>query len=369
MTLVPHDLPDYVELSGNQVYRPPYTARETELFGFTVTANRDAIDALLQEALVEPAGNAVDYRCAHEDIMITFARIGRMGSGDPVDRDRGWMAEREVAVWCLAADAAAGHRLVWYLPYVFTDSGQTVVTGREVYGYPKQIGVFEGESEAFLRNLHIGGDTTVRALSIHPFDSEAEVRPMLSVTRQPDAGAVIGGTGWEDFEFISHAIGIYEAELQVSESLPFGPTPEPSATITSADAPPPPPTPAPRPWHRRLLDMPGGRGVIDQPHDMIANMVLSPTLVFLKQFRDVSCATKACYQAVIEAPLDVRPEGATYEQLDPLAFSIAVADWASHPIAKDLGISTPQVVRPKHAFRAEFDFNILLGQEVWRAPT
>ena len=38
----------------------------------------------------------------------------------------------EVSVWCLVADVNAGGRLGWYLPYVFTDSPQTMATGREV---------------------------------------------------------------------------------------------------------------------------------------------------------------------------------------------------------------------------------------------
>ena len=31
------------------------------------------------------------------------------------------------------------------IPYVFTDTGQTVATGREVYGYPKQLGKFAAD--------------------------------------------------------------------------------------------------------------------------------------------------------------------------------------------------------------------------------
>ncbi|MGH9223609.1 MAG: hypothetical protein ACRD2W_07430, partial [Acidimicrobiales bacterium] len=145
-------------------------------------ADRSAIDALLMEALVEPSGGAVDYRCAHDHVMVTFATIERLASGDPTDSKRGYMSEREVAVWCLVADPAAGNRLAWYLPYVFTDSGQTVVTGREVYGYPKQIGIFEDD---FLAKLETGGDTFVSALAIDPFhpDEPSVVRPMIAVTR------------------------------------------------------------------------------------------------------------------------------------------------------------------------------------------
>ena len=103
-------------------------------------------------------------------------------------------------------------------------------------------------------------------------------------------------------------------------------------------------------------------------YGLILDMVANPTLVFLKQFRDASCPTKACYQALVEAPLAVHPPGATYEELERELFEITVADWASHPIATELGIA-PANQQPQLAFRASFGFDIKLGLEVWRAPT
>ena len=85
--------------------------------------------------------------------------IGRLASGDPHDELRGYLREREVSVWCLVADVAETgptSRLLWYLPYVFTDSGQTVATGREVYGYPKQVGTFDADYPAQKKQLRPG---------------------------------------------------------------------------------------------------------------------------------------------------------------------------------------------------------------------
>jgi hypothetical protein len=368
VTLVPHDLPDYVELGGRQVWRPPYTARHAEIFGFAVKSRRAAIDALLQEALVEPAKGAVDYRCANEYIMVTFARIEQLASADPPDRERGYMTEREVSVWCLAADVAAGARLVWYLPYVFTDTGQTVATGREVYGYPKQIGAFDAD---FPDNLINAGATTVQALAIDPFgpDEGAIPRPMISARLRAAAAQAITGSDSPGFSVSDEFMAVFPGELQASAELPFGPAPEPSAVITPVDAPAPPPSAPSRPWVRRVIDAIESMVLAPDTATLIFDMINNPTLVFLKQFRDVSCATKACYQAVIEAPLWVDPIGATYEALDPGAFEISFDDWASHPIATDLGVPPRTAVRPARVFRATLDFDIKLGQEVWRAPT
>jgi hypothetical protein len=371
VALIPHHLPEYVELGGRQVWRPPYTARNAEVFGFVIKADRNALDGLLTKALVEPAGGAVDYRCAHDHIVVTFTRIERLASGDPPDSDGGYLPEKEVAVWCLAADALAGNRLVWYIPYVFTDSGQTVATGREVYGYPKQIGYFE---EEYPNNLLHGGDTTVEGLGIDFFgqDTESIRRPMISAVRHPGQpgepeDAVVGGTDYDGFEFDAEFTTVF-GELQVSAGLAFGPTPEPSLVITPADAPPPPRDPPAPPWSRRLLHAIHGRG---GTVELIVDMVKNPTLVFLKQFRDVSCPTKASYQAVVEAPLAIRVGSAIppYQILRPERFSIGFADWASHPIASDLGVAAWAGLTPERAFRAQFDFDIMLGTEVWRAST
>ena len=112
-----------------------------------------------------------------------------------------------------------------------------------------------------------------------------------------------------------------------------------------------------------------GRTLTGNPSDLIKDLVTDTTLVFLKQFRDVSCATKACYQAVIEAPLQIDPVGASYERLDPGRFELTVHSWASDPIADELGLPAGQAIVPECAFRAGFGFDILLGLEVWRAPT
>jgi hypothetical protein len=363
--LIPHELPDYVERGGRQVWRPPYEAHRAEVFGFVLACDRLAVDALLHRELVEPAGGAVDYRCAQERMVVIFAAIDRLTSGEAPDSLRGYLPELEASVWCLASDVRAGGRLVWYLPYVFVDSGQAAASGREVYGYPKQVGFFE---DGFPHGLAGAGTTTVAGMAIDPFDADEQAvrRTMISAERLPGGGRPAAG-GPVAFAGLLDAIG---AELEVNETLPFGRAPGPSAAITPVDSPPPAPPAIAPPWAvRRVLDTLLGRGLVGDPNDLVDDMVDNPTLVFLKQFRDVSCPSKACYQAIVEAPLAIHPETASYEGLDPGLFEIAIADWASHPIATELGVAPRTPLKPESAFRAELDFDIQLGLEVWRAPT
>jgi acetoacetate decarboxylase len=360
--VIPENLPEYVDRGGRQVWRPPYMARDTEVFGFVVECRREAIDRLLRRDLVEPSGGAVDYRCARERVAILFARIGRLASADHRDTLRGYVSELEVSVWCLAADVLAGGRLVWYLPYVFVDSGQAAASGREVYGYPKQMAAFEPR---YPERLASAGKTTVKAQAIDRYDPDAKavLRPMISATRSPGAGARRPAG-------IAGLVGHVMADLAVDRSLPYGERPRPSASITSVGAPPRGPArPAPAWAARRLLNTFFGRGLSDSPEALVAEMTASPMLVFLKQFRDVTCPRKACYQAIIEAPLAVHARQATFQELDASLYRIQVFDYASHPLARDIGVTARRQLEPDFAFHASFDFDIALGDEVWRATT
>ena len=362
--MIPHTLPDYVERGGEQVWRPPGRAREVDLYGFVIPADRGHIDALLQRDLVLPSGGAVDYRCAHDNVVITFAQIGRESSGDPVESTRGYISEREVSIWCLVADVRATGRLLWYVPYIFTDTGPTVATGREIFGYPKQLGLFEDTYPTALRSA--GGKTVVSAYAIRRYgvDQRSVPRPMIEVVRARGAAKL---------SLVANALEelglFFGGGLDVDPSPISGAGPQPSTAITPLNVRPPAGASRRAPWLKGILMAVEGKGLIGTPDQLIADLVDNPTLVFLKQFRDVGCATKACYQAVIEAPLSVHRLDATYEGLNPKKFKLTIHSYAGDPIAEDLGVRPRSAIEPKRAFHAKFGFDIELGTEVWRAPT
>ena len=364
--MIPENLPEYVDRGGRQVWRPPYTARGTEAYGFVVPCQRQAIDALLRRDLNEPSRGAVDYRCAHDDVVVLFAKIDRLSSADQRDSQRGYVCEREVAVWCMAADVLAGGRLVWYLPYVFVDSGQAAASGREVYGYPKQMAVFEDD---FPERLADHETTVVKAQAIAAYgpNEEAEPQPMITATRGAGQGLLPG----DPVDAFKGLIEHFAADLRIDPSQPFGPRPRPSAAITAADAPPPRATQCGTPaWAvRRVIDTVAGRGIaLGKEIELVTELMASPMLVFLKQFHDATCPTKACYQAIVEAPLSVHAQ-ATFQPLDAQLYRIAFGNYASHPLASDLGVTPDSPLAPALAFNAHFDFDIDLGYEVWRALT
>jgi hypothetical protein len=345
------------------VWRPPYTARQAKLYGFVLRADPSAIDALLRRDLVTPAGGVLDYRCAHENVIVSFAEIDRLGSGDSVDKLRGYLPELEVAIWCLVADLSATGRLLWHIPYVFTDSGQTVASGREVFGYPKQIGSFNA---GFLDQLDNGGTASVDALAIDPYgpNQPAMRKPMIAAERLGAPAQQPAAASW-----IAELESWFPGGFDVTPNLATGPSPSGSATIQPSGAPPPPPPAAVPPWITGVLNSLQGKSLTGSPDDLAKDLIGNPNLVFLKQFRDATCPTKACFQSIIEAPIALDLTGAGYEALDPAQFRVTINEYESQPMASDLGIAAGARLVPSRVFKATFGFDVLLGLEVWRAPT
>jgi hypothetical protein len=360
----PCNLPDYVERGGRQVWRSPYHATGAQLLGLVLPGKQAAIDALLQRDLVAPTGGATDYRCAHDHVVVIFAQFASMASKEAPDAGRGFIPEREVSFWCLAADKTAKERLVWYLPYLFTDNGPAVAAGREVYGYPKQQADFDKSySEGFNAK---GAKTTVTAMGIDVYAPKAQMqpRPMVALTRAAGVGNPPSYAGTFFAEFASN---LFPGGLSVNTNVAVTSGAKPSATITaSATATPAQPTVSP-PWMKSAITALTGAGLASNPDDLVADMIDNPNLVFLKQFRDVRCPGKACYQAVVEAPLSIDPlKKPSFESLDPALFAVEVQQYASHPMQTDLGLAAG-VQTPSSAFLASIDFDILTGLEVWRA--
>jgi hypothetical protein len=83
-------------------------------------------------------------------------------------------------------------------------------------------------------------------------------------------------------------------------------------------------------------------------------------MVFLKQFRDATDPTKACYQAVIEAPAHLQKwYGGGF--VKPHDIAITPAD--SHPIAAECGLAGANI-RSDVGFWTQMDFIMQPGKVV-----
>jgi hypothetical protein len=314
----------YVVRGGEQTFAPPFLQRGTRLRAWALRADPAALQATCDRLLNEPAGGAVSYRALGDHVLFAHAPIASTQATKPPDHDKGFTPETDVAFWMLVGAGTENHgqweldRIAWLLPYVWVDVPTTMATGREVYGYPKELGWLTspaGDGDP----LVIGLETLV--LPTFTPDTELVRRPILRVDRGSDEPAE--PSHW------SHPGQALDAVRAVMGEVSLGFLEHLLAMLLRAELP----------------------------------------MVFLKQIRDVVDPTHACYQAIIESPARIVGMPLGWPLL--ASYSVTIHDYASHPIARDLGLGAPVngvlTVTPSIAFEVHFDFLVELGRVIWQA--
>ena len=309
--------PAYVEYGGRATAPGPFLSLGGKLRGFVLEGDQAKISALVQRMLDVPAGGAVHYRPLGSSVLLLVGGFDRVYSMvPPFDR---WGAVREIMAtfWIpvVAGREVGGEfvaeRIGLTTPYILVDNPMSYLGGRETYGYAKTMARFDPENGL--------GDRTV----IHAFggdfgrDEGAGWRPFLEVAADPGpnpAGELVGPAA-----IVAHLAGDLERDERGGAMV---------AGLRLA------------------------RSVVD---DMLAARVRQ---VFLKQFRESADGTRACYQTVVEAPIDVkrsvlRPSGRDWE--------VVVHHLDSHPIGHEMGVRTQ---RPRIAFEGELDMVVEVGVDV-----
>jgi hypothetical protein len=197
-------------------------------------------------------------------------------------------------------------------PFIFVDDGGTLVTGREVFGLPKQLGRFQ---------MPLRFEDLAKA-------TKPEFRAEVLGTLMPG-----GPIDWRTLVTVEQISKEEESD------------------------------------HSKLLSVLGRLAVPDYLRTLkvptwLSDLVAVPALG-LKQFRDAARPAKACYQAIVEAPLStVEIFGAPKVLLD--AFEVTLMDVASHPVAATLGLSTEPIKVPI-TFCFEATMQMGTGTVVWSA--
>jgi acetoacetate decarboxylase len=323
---MPVDLPFYVERPAPIAAQPPGVIGDAWVYAFGFAANVDAISKMCAAYLNPAARGGLSYQPALPMAALTFLSAGRMTSGQPY----GWMDERECAVWVplLAVEAENGRsvakRLVWWMPYVFVDTDAAMATGREVWGYPKSIGSFTLPVSPDAPNPEWSISTRLFP-TLGP-DTEGVVAPLITVTSLPDP-TTSAASVWHT---VADAGRDMLAIVRQAFAMPARPSLEFAADVLDTLI------------HREM------------------------PVVNLKQFRDCADPTRACYQAIVEAPCTVQ----TFYGGGLLAghHHVSITQAASHPIISDLGLAGTEVDALYGAW-CHMDFLAMTGQEVSRSQT
>jgi len=307
-------LSPFREVGSKKTFRPPYTISGVRLYGFLLPADAATLDQTIGDALDAPDGS-VTYRSALPIVLLSFTELGRLAASDPPDAGVGWVSEKEMTTWVLAARESKGlaDALAWYIPYIVVDSPDALLTGREVEGFPKEMGNIVVDPKGF----------AAEAWVFPKFSPATEVTCMPVAKATPTAQPPTAGVVWRTLE---DALGGLAKEIFKEGPL------LPSLKLAV---------------------------------DMVASLLKKELgLVFLKQERDVGDGGMACYQAVTEAPVKVT--GFRGGGLLDGQYAIEVASFDSHPMVADLGLD-PAVLGSVKGFWLDFDFVLEKGKVIWQA--
>ena len=283
---------------------------------FCVKADETKLQAWLDRTFATPSGGAVRYRALGDKVFLGVAEIGKLYTVH--GQDKGYTSEIDITIWILAHREDDGLLALRWIPaYLFVDSGPALVSGREVWGFPKQLGRFDfspqNPERAAARTFNADGWV------VSPFSANSparwapmfEVRPVARTPpRKGDVLASLEALAEKTVERLTDGLSTIAGRLQTAM----------------------------------------GAG------DM--------TMAFLKQFPDAAVPTTACYQAVVEAVAKVtklRGSGLTDND-----YELRIVTYDSHPYLDELGIS-PDWQEVGQGIWMDFDFRQNLGAEVWRA--
>lgn len=300
---------------------PDYLHLGARVHSFPIPVDRGNLQKLCDEWFNKPSGGAVTYRVLLSRIFILTANIASIQPEKASYTDLGRASEIDVGMWILVLRTTPLSALPRWLPIrLFVDSGDAVVVGREVYGFPKEM-----------------GKCTVPATvpSSGPFAVDA------FVTHQPND--------------VMKWLNVITVD---SLGAPAGPPPPVWTTVEEAT--------------RELVASvvkDAGFGALDvavQEAIMVRFSLSIGTLpfAFLKQFMSVNGSNNACYQAMLEAPADVvafRRSGFT-----PDEYEITITSHHSHRFDTFLGLK-PGPYKVGRGIWSDFDFSMKGGTVLFEA--
>jgi hypothetical protein len=289
------------------------------MHNFCVPADPVKIQAWLDRTFAEPSGGAVRYKALGDKVFLGVAEIGRLYTLNGDQPPKGHTSEIDFTIWLLAQREDDGlFALRWIPAYLFVDSGPVLVSGREVWGFPKQLGKFDFSPQepdrAAARRFSVQGWV------VDPYapDSPARWAPMFEIRPLPRAGDLKRPGVLSTLE----ALAAHTAERLTTAM----------ATLAG-----------------KVQTTIAGGGI---------------TMAFLKQFPDAARPDFACYQGIIEA--EAKITGLRGSGLTDDAYEVRITPYATHPYLNELGLS-PDWQSVGQGLWMDFDFRQELGAEQWRA--
>ena len=312
--------PGYVEFGGLDTFPGPYDCRKTTLYSFMVMADIGALERLVNQVLTRPTLGAAEFRPLAPMVMLSIGDIANVVPLTPPYKTYGSVNEAQLAVWVpvvqvTGAGAEKTAKNFWmFTSYIWVDNPMSMATGREMYGWPKSMGIIHLPDEA---------DASL-SLQTYGLDYDPANQPSyldllrLTPTVNPVGESRVGTT-----------VGAFA-----------------QAVVDTVKA-------------QHQLDLTARFGIAVELTDDAVDMALPE--IYLKQIRSIECGTNAALQQICDSHAGI--ETVSFQQL-PTSYALSIQKVDSHPLALDLGIADQEV---KVAFKIEMDFRQDVGRVLWDA--
>lgn len=345
--------PAYVERGGEICFRLPFRSCGARIHFFYVQGDESKLHRYLERTYNRPSGGVVKLRPAGPYVLVNFIKVSRLVSGEP-DRALGGVEELEASIWVPALRSAHGvDRVVWTVPYMFVDSGQALASGREVYGYPKQLGSPD------IRELADGtpDELLLETLALARFgpDELAQKQRVLKVQR---VGAHLPGrsASVEDLGRVTKRLKAVAPEPDEIVEFIRG--------VLEAGESDQAPDSRPRSRTARVRDQFDLTEITFRLYSDLVDSNLN--MLLLKQFRSAVDPERACYQAILE--VSHRLSGLDGWTLHRDQFDVTFDAVDSQHMQEELGVSNG-TQRAALAVSIDFEFEVQPARILWQAPT
>ena len=307
----------YIARGGEQELLPPCGLYGSQFYVFILQGNRVNLQNLLDRLFNKPSGGALKYEAFSDYVAVMFTHVDRLTSSEP---SQGWAAYGDIAMWVPVIDRQGLlPSFKMYPVYMVVDNGSTMATGREIYGFPKEMGWFlEPQIPEFIGDL---------AVDVTGYEADSPTKQSIR-NRLYTVQRATGNT--------PAAFSPLASARQVLDEI------EKAMTILHGES---------------LAD----KFIVG--FDIFKNMFSIPALG-LKQVRDIQVPSNAVFQSVVEAPLGIAQFRDARLLTDKYTFTLN--DLASHPVANDTGlkVGAQDVVFACWLFA---DFELGTGRTNWQS--
>ena len=321
---------------GNLILeKPEFSECGASTYGFLVPCDKEALQKVLDTNFNSFNNSPYHYQPLLSKVLLTFNSIAHAESLDPEHTDYGYITELEVIPWIIVGqfiekNGESHLDQIYFYPYLcFIDSSLALITGRELYGYPKYIGHTKMPASI---DETLSFSLTVKSYKEFSNDTLLQDNPLIDINLHQASKK-------ESSNWTSFSDGLEQLKDQIESDVKktSGHLHAILETLKNAD-----------------LNL----------YKQLFNTLLEPSLnqLFLKQFPDAT-GNYAVYQAITNAPAVVEKFYSGKCFFDQ--FEIEFHPNASFPLATNLGISlTNNKIIVDGGFYVHFDFLVKTAQEI-----